>query len=173
MVNVSDIAWLAGLLEGEGSFGFRRPKHGRPDPMIQVRMCDQDIVHRVATMLGRTVRGPYSYQDKRGQVGVRKPTWQTSTCNRRAIEWMMTLYPFMGVRRREQIRKVIEFWKIPVPPPPSRIADCHPDRKHWGHGLCNRCYHRRYEAQRKAGLVTGPRWPGNVLAYLHAHGGTA
>ena len=29
-------------------------------------------------------------------------------------------------------------------PRPARMADCHPDRKHFGKGLCSPCYQRQY-----------------------------
>ena len=29
----------------------------------------------------------------------------------------------------------------------SRMADCHPDRVHFGRGMCGRCYYEDYRAQ--------------------------
>ena len=45
-----DRAWLAGLLEGEGS--FLANCEGRSSyPVIKVEMCEQDVVERVADLL--------------------------------------------------------------------------------------------------------------------------
>ena len=47
------LAWLAGLLEGEGCFTINW-NAGRGYPVIYVTMCDQDVVDRAGAMLGAT-----------------------------------------------------------------------------------------------------------------------
>lgn len=32
---------------------------------------------------------------------------------------------------------------------PRRMAECHPDRPHWGRGQCSTCYHREYARNRR------------------------
>jgi hypothetical protein len=55
-------AWLAGLLEGEGT--FLRPPPSMPNcPIVACRMTDRDVVERVAACFGTKVvtieRGKY------------------------------------------------------------------------------------------------------------------
>ena len=55
-----DAAWLAGILEGEGHFGYNKRKYilkttGEVkyfyDPYAHLQMTDKDIVYRVASLL--------------------------------------------------------------------------------------------------------------------------
>src|SRR5437870_7480155 len=45
------IAWLAGLLEGEGTFGLIRDSRSSY-PVLKVEMCDEEIVARAGHILG-------------------------------------------------------------------------------------------------------------------------
>lgn len=53
-IQVKEIAWLAGLMEGEGSFFLSQNQ-----PKMALLMSDEDIVSRAALLLGTTHRGPY------------------------------------------------------------------------------------------------------------------
>jgi hypothetical protein len=52
-----DIAWLAGLLEGEGSFMRGKRKDA---PGISLAMTDRDVVERAAKLLRTKCMGPLS-----------------------------------------------------------------------------------------------------------------
>lgn len=96
-----DIIWLAGLLEGEGSFGFYNG-----GPVIQLKMTDLDIVERAHKALGCTSK----------VMTINMPDPEHSTAYKAvaqgslAIGWMFTLYSLMGNRRKEQIKEVISQW---------------------------------------------------------------
>lgn len=96
-----DIAWLAGLLEGEGNVAI----NGR-SLTIRVKMTDHDVVLRAATILG----GPM-YTDPVIRSGKTKPTWTAQVKGALAAGWAMTLYPWFGQRRREQVRRAIAHWR--------------------------------------------------------------
>lgn len=101
-----DIAWLAGLLEGEGSFHIST-KRGKPSSLlVVVQMTDGDIIERVAQLFNRPMHGPY----KRRNPSY-KPFYSTSISASSAASWMMTLYPFLGQRRREKIKELLHFWR--------------------------------------------------------------
>jgi hypothetical protein len=145
-----DIAWLAGLLEGEGWFGLKDKKW----PVIGLQMTDCDIVIRAAFLLGvKSPEKPYYWKRKN-----HKPTWKCGIYGSRAIGWMMTLYQFLGERRREKIRFIIEQWKKMTSHRAPRgihwTATCHPDKRIAGMGLCQTCYMRKYRAH---GPLIGPR----------------
>src|SRR5260221_14299991 len=57
------LAGLAGLLEGEGSFSTTRAD-GHVYPVLQLKMCDKDVVERAAAMIGAT------------SVSLRKPKYE-------------------------------------------------------------------------------------------------
>ena len=51
LMDEKELYWLAGLLEGEGS--FMRGAPSRPNtPMVSLSMTDEDVVARVGRMLG-------------------------------------------------------------------------------------------------------------------------
>lgn len=94
------IHWLAGLLEGEGSF-MRGPPSAPNKPRIQLEMTDEDVVRRVADMWGVSYWGCK-----------RESRWKRSyKCQLRggkAIGWMKQLQPMMSTRRREQIQRALD-----------------------------------------------------------------
>jgi hypothetical protein len=97
------VLWLAGLLDGEGSFGAPA-RHGMK---IQLRMSDRDTVERAASFLGV---GPASIRTE-----VRSARWKTmyrfDVCGPGAAGWMMMLYPFLSGRRQERVRAVLAYWR--------------------------------------------------------------
>lgn len=86
------IVWLAGLLEGEGSFDLHRGRY----PRIRLAMTDRDIVDRAAAIMGTTVRLSL-------HAGRNLPTWHTEIQGPRAAEIMSAILPYMGSRRSERI----------------------------------------------------------------------
>jgi len=102
-LNLSKLYWIAGLLEGEGTFGIW--KHN--SPTIAITSTDRDVLYRVAAILGCNVRGPYN------QTGLgSKDVYVCSLKGGSAIEWMMTLFPLMSYRRKEAIKEVILKWRL-------------------------------------------------------------
>jgi hypothetical protein len=104
--------WLAGLLEGEGTFIAGPPSAPRT-PAVQVSMVDRDILDRVAALLDCTVT----------VVPARREGWRTAYCacvrGPRAVEWMRRLRPLMGSRRQEQIDRAVACYA----PDPTRLLD--------------------------------------------------
>jgi hypothetical protein len=102
MISMTDIHWIAGILEGEGSF-VATPTSER----ISLSMTDADVVIRAAVIMGcdRVI----SFQETAHTP--RKRKFIIYIYNRQAIAWCFTLYSLMGERRRIQIRKLIENWK--------------------------------------------------------------
>lgn len=93
----NDLNWLAGLLEGEGSFIKGSPSNPN-QPSINLQMTDEDIVARVATLFQVSY-----YKNQRKN----KPTWNPIYICRvkgiRAHDIMVKLKPLMGTRRKSQI----------------------------------------------------------------------
>src|SRR5262249_28157392 len=97
------IAWAAGLLEGEGSFGMS----GR-SIAIGIRMSDRDVIDRIGAILGGYTSGPInphrpSHYRAMWRAQIKRPTAPGS---------MMTLYPFLGERRRAQIKRSLTVWRL-------------------------------------------------------------
>lgn len=105
----TELVWLAGILEGEGSFFCLQGKPGNLS--VSAGMTDHDVIQRVhrAATVGYVI-GPY-----RPKNPAHKPfwTWRVGrTCDAAAL--MMTVYPLMGERRQEKIRELLLGWR-PTP----------------------------------------------------------
>lgn len=94
--NRDDLLWLAGLLEGEGTFDAHRGKY----PRIRLAMTDRDIVGRAASLMDAKIRLSL-------HTAPSKPTWHTEISGQRAAEIMGQILPFMGSRRSGKIAEVL------------------------------------------------------------------
>lgn len=102
------IGWVAGWLEGEGSFHYSetaptatRKAYGR----IKIVGASNDLetLERVQKHIGGKINGPYKYDDKR------QPHYQWGIRDKAsAVHTMRILFPYMGTRRKEQIIYALE-----------------------------------------------------------------
>jgi len=96
------LSYLAGLLEGEGSF-LQPPPSSPNQSAVVLPMTDEDVVRRAALLL-----------EAGCQVVANRPRphyktiYVTRVRGRRAVEVMEALYPLMGARRQRQITAAIE-----------------------------------------------------------------
>ncbi len=130
MVKTIDLAWLGGLLEGDGCFMLKQGKYAQ----IGLEMTSEDIVIKVSDMWNtRVVKSRNLYV--------------TRVNGFKAVKWMMLLLPFLGERRREKIASIIKVWKETThvnADGARRMATCHPDRLAYGFGMCQSCYDKDY-----------------------------
>jgi hypothetical protein len=100
MITSNQIYYIAGILEGEGSFTTNNGTH-----KISLAMTDEDVVRKVrnAMKLNCTI---YHYSSMN-----KKDIYSFQVLGIKAIEWMMTLYSLMGDRRRQQISILLAGWK--------------------------------------------------------------
>lgn len=122
-MKLTDIAWLAGLLEGEGYFGGGRPianktkKRGGGSFVIALNMTDEDVVARAASLMKGT------YFKRRLQPRC-KQAYMIQIGGSRAAEWMMTIYPLMGERRKTRIREALSYWRRAYFQTGPRVTHC-------------------------------------------------
>lgn len=107
-VKLTEIHWLAGLLEGEGCF-HATFRHGGNRTYrrvaISLVMTDEDSVQRAAQLL-QTKCTKQAHRTKGD-----RPIFRAGLDGSKAIAWMMTLYPLMGLRRQAKIRECLGIWK--------------------------------------------------------------
>lgn len=97
-----DLLWLAGLLEGEGSFDLHRGRY----PRIRLGMTDRDVVGRAATLLGGRIRLSLKPRPN-------KATWHVEISGRKAVAVMVAILPFMGARRSARIAEILGHASLP------------------------------------------------------------
>jgi len=107
----SNLQWLAGLMEGEGSFTIHHPKKekdlGYPGaPKIQLKMTDRDVMERAAHIFGVKLYGPY----KNNSAGIRKDYYLIQISTTLAVPWMKLLSPSLGERRKSRIFEILEYY---------------------------------------------------------------
>ena len=90
------LAWLAGLIEGEGYIA-------KGKVFLRVRMTDWDVVQRCHdTFKVGYLRGPVEGNEKKKH----KPMYEWTITRRQDFyELLSVLYPKLGLRRQERIRE--------------------------------------------------------------------
>lgn len=100
-------SWLAGLLEGEGTFSAGAPS--LPLPFVQIGMVDADVIEQVRQIFGITY-----VQQKADPRGYRD-IYRVVIRGRRAVDLMHAVFPFMASRRQRQIVAALETHGLPLP----------------------------------------------------------
>lgn len=99
-MKLTEIAWLAGILEGEGYFGWNHNSL-----TVQLNMTDLDIVKRAYDLMG--CKGVMATRVRPGC----KDCYRIRASGSTAAAVMMTIYSFMGERRRSVIYQCLLYWK--------------------------------------------------------------
>jgi hypothetical protein len=137
-----NLAWLAGFLEGEGSFGCYANSKGPLFIQIACQTTDEDVAQRVAGYLGVSANGPYTRKGRND----RKPYFCINLSGYGAPGMMLRLHSHMGQRRQQEIAAALDRWNAR----PKKIREmrlpptCHPERKHYSRGLCSRCHYKAF-----------------------------
>lgn len=95
-LSTEDRIWLAGLLEGEGTFDLQRGKYAR----IRVGMTDRDVVGRVASLFGSSIRLTLKGKPV-------SSIWHAEIQGPRAEAIMRAVLPYMGARRSSKIAEIL------------------------------------------------------------------
>lgn len=97
----ADIAWAAGLYEGEGS--IFRPVKGKYYPRLTVTLTDPESLETFRNIVGvGAVVGPYPR-------GLHKPYWNYRLNGLEQVEKVVDLLiPRLSKGRKEQIEKVLD-----------------------------------------------------------------
>lgn len=93
-----DLGWIAGIIEGEGHIDRARPR-------VTVEMVDADVIQHLARLWGTPARA-LSRPSRPDST-----THYTAVCGKRAVQWMLMIYPLLGARRKARIREVMTTWK--------------------------------------------------------------
>lgn len=111
LIERDDLLWLAGLAEGEASFVLSVDTRRGADhryARFQLAMKDEDVVARVAGLLGCT------YSRREPEAPNRAALYRVQYQSAGAATLMRMLLPLMGQRRQAQIRAVLD-GLLPVP----------------------------------------------------------
>lgn len=111
-----------------------------------MQMADKDVMEKAANLLSTKLYGPYTSKQKKLDGTTKKETYLLNIFGANAASWMMTLYSFMGERRKEKIEELLEGWKKQPVVKAGRNALCHPDQPRYAKDKCMVCYNKEYHA---------------------------
>lgn len=100
-----DIAWIAGIIEGEGSFDRST---------VSVPQKDPEILWKIHSLVGGRVGGPYAARKPSGEPTEIYRWWATGERGRGMAR---TVYHFLSSRRQEQARRCLGISRGQVPEP--------------------------------------------------------
>lgn len=115
-----DTAWVAGLMEGEGTFVCRPDA---PGGRARVQMTDQDVIDRLQEVLkvGRIT----SYIPRNPN---HKPSWIFVIQRKEHLcDLLVRIAPLMSVRRRAAISRILQHIGVPTDLPPAQTLQSLPD----------------------------------------------
>lgn len=123
-----DLAWVAGLLEGEGFFTIAKPHYmdngklrGRGQVGIGCGMTDEDVILKLRAITGVGI----IFQDRRSGRNPKHKQLHTWRLSKRAdVEYLLPrLRPLMGRRRGERIDEMLAYL-AKHPPIQNQPAPC-------------------------------------------------
>lgn len=126
-MDVRDVHWLAGLLEGEGYFGLVKNRD-RWVAHLSLSMTDEDVVARAADLIGVSV----------GRTAARRVGWRATyrvaAKGSRALEIMRLVHPLCGERRTTRIDDVLARHEQRTPPSKLTVEDVRQIRRRLASG---------------------------------------
>ena len=145
------VAWLAGIYEGEGSCAITSGRAIR----VEIVMTDEDVVNRIQSLTGL---GSVRSLSQRAEN--HKPAFRWSIGSKDAVEFLETILPWLGYRRGRRAKDAITNWRVnkkQSTASDSRCINGHeydaPDNRRTKYGTCHKCNleaSRRYREKIKA-----------------------
>lgn len=103
-MNIADIAWMAGLFEGEGSISISKKKGYC---YLQLVSTDEDVLNKFARLADCQNR--ITYCPRRPHQT--KNAWKWQTGNRENVTRLLNeMLPFFGERRSAKANEVLAFY---------------------------------------------------------------
>jgi hypothetical protein len=104
-VDTTEVAWLAGLFEGEGSIAIAKNGGTR----LSIRMCDRDIIDRVNALFPATTIQVVVPKPAKGYSNQPQTQYAWRISNPETVREILTLIlPWLGERRSQRAREVLE-----------------------------------------------------------------
>jgi hypothetical protein len=108
----ADLAWLAGIIEGEGAIMRENVRRGPRGFRIAIKMKDRDVIERVRSLIGDaycvSTEAPRAFDPGRPNTHTWSTTYKIELHGDRA-RWLAGLiYPYMGERRAAKIMDLAE-----------------------------------------------------------------
>ena len=103
MIDLKDIYWAAGFIDGEGWFANQKCMAS-----MRAKQNSPELLYRLQKIFGGNVDPAYTVKSGRYK-GKKIAAYYLGT--EKAAGALMTLYPIMSTKRQAEIRKVLQVWK--------------------------------------------------------------
>ena len=107
-LNLFDLGWLVGIIEGEGCF-VRSVDKRRPNTInckVQVESTDFDVIKRIQDLLGGSIIES-NYPAKYRAFPSAKNSWRWSVSSKANVKEVSNIiYPYLSLRSKEQANKL-------------------------------------------------------------------
>lgn len=147
----TEVAWLAGIYEGEGSCAITTGRAIR----VEIVMTDQDTIERIRTITGLGSVRSLTRRDEKY-----KDAWRWSIGSSDAVAFLTAILPWLGQRRLERAQKAIENWKTNKRQSSAGDTECvkghsydAPNNRRTQYGTCHLCNleaSKRYREKKRA-----------------------
>lgn len=106
MARAIDIAWAAGLFEGEGCIFLSNNPNGSKQARLEIRMTDKDVLERFCEIVGRGEVKSRDYDQAPNSLK-RVYKWGVYDCDsvRRILAMLL---PYLGNRRSKKAYHVLK-----------------------------------------------------------------
>jgi hypothetical protein len=118
-----ELYWLAGWLEGEGTFYFSATRGNSPKLAIQAFSVDRDVIDKAASIAGGKV---YYIKPRLHVQGGwdSQEGWRFSLERLPAVALIHRLMPLMSFRRQAQLQKALNGWENRSNKPTLKMCAC-------------------------------------------------
>jgi hypothetical protein len=104
-----DLAWAAGLFEGEGCFTLNKGSTGRVTPRASVTSTDLDVLERFQQTIGFGLLRAKRHKDMPSRY---KDKWEWAASGHELVQALMAmLWPGLSKRRRERAVEVLRIFR--------------------------------------------------------------
>lgn len=113
MINTfnEQIAWAAGLFEGEGTIVHRKTNGSKNGWTLSISSTDKDVLEKFFKIVGcGKLYGPYGYaNDSNRRREHHKPYWRWSVADKNGVIKLGNLFmPWLCFRRKEKLLECLQ-----------------------------------------------------------------
>lgn len=104
--DISDRAYLAGLIDGEGCITILKTKSNHSDsysypPIVQIRMCDIESIDLFAELVGVNKSSAELYNSQKNAN--QRESYNIKATSKKAMDLIADIYPFLRVKKKQAI----------------------------------------------------------------------
>lgn len=103
-----DIAWAAGVYEGEGYVAVLHSNGKNKHALVSVDQKDEWLCTRLRDLFGGSVKPHYTKANSPTNPELRRVYYRWMLSSARALGFVQTIYTFLSPRRQLQVRNVLD-----------------------------------------------------------------